>query len=60
MVFSDQVKKVGYFTDNEYKGPIRTVEEYDEFEMKEEYPENFRRQVIDILNENAERKKKKL
>jgi hypothetical protein len=60
MVFSDDVKKVGYFTENEYSGPIKSVDEFDNFEMNEEYPETFRKHVIDIIKENLDKKQKKL
>ena len=51
MIFQDGIKIAGFFQDNVYKTPLRTMQEFEDFEdtSKHKISTAFRQEIIDYL-----------
>ena len=51
MIFKDGLRKAGFFENNIYKKPLRSIKEFEDFEkgLKDSYPEAFRQEIKEYI-----------
>jgi hypothetical protein len=50
MIFMDGLRKAGFFEDNIYKKPLRSIEEFEQYEnKKKKVPEAFRQEIKEYV-----------